>query len=71
LEVLEEGSFISLAWQLPQIIAMTTAEVMFSITSLEFAFTQVKFIFKDIILWFLKLYYFTGTFEYEVFIGSC
>lgn len=37
----EKGSYIHIAWQLPQIIVMTAAEIMFSITSLEFAFTQV------------------------------
>ena len=32
---------ISMFWQLPQIIIITAAEIMFSITSLKFAFSQV------------------------------
>lgn len=40
---MDKGSYIHLAWQLPQIIVMSAAEIMFSITSLEFAFTQVNF----------------------------
>lgn len=40
---MDKGSYIHIAWQLPQIIVMSAAEIMFSITSLEFAFTQVNF----------------------------
>lgn len=42
--VIEKGNYIHIAWQLPQIIIMTAGEIMFSITALEFAFTQVKYI---------------------------
>lgn len=34
-----------MAWQLPQITVVTVAEILFSITSLEFSFTQVKCIY--------------------------
>lgn len=40
----EKGNYIHILWQLPQITVMTAAEIMFSITALEFAFTQVKYI---------------------------
>lgn len=31
---------VSMLWQLPQIVVMTAAEIMFSVTGLEFSFTQ-------------------------------
>jgi len=49
LAVIEEGSYIHIAWQLPQIIIMTAAEIMFSITSLEFAFTQAPTSMKSLL----------------------
>ncbi|XP_060880666.1 peptide transporter family 1-like [Metopolophium dirhodum] len=49
LVVLEKGNFIHIAWQLPQIIVMTAAEIMFSITSLEFAFTQAPTSMKSLL----------------------
>ncbi|XP_060840474.1 peptide transporter family 1-like [Rhopalosiphum padi] len=47
--VLENGNFIHIAWQLPQIIVMTAAEIMFSITTLEFAFTQAPTSMKSLL----------------------
>ncbi|XP_027843456.2 peptide transporter family 1-like [Aphis gossypii] len=47
--VLEKGNFIHIAWQLPQIIVMTAAEIMFSITTLEFAFTQAPTSMKSLL----------------------
>ncbi|KAL5232675.1 hypothetical protein ACI65C_000085 [Semiaphis heraclei] len=49
LVVIEKGNYIHLAWQLPQIIAMTAAEVMFSITTLQFAFTQAPTSMKSLL----------------------
>lgn len=34
---------ISIAWQLPQYVLVTAAEVMFSVTGLEFSYSQVGF----------------------------
>lgn len=34
---------ISILWQIPQYITITLGEVMFSITGLEFAYSQVSF----------------------------
>lgn len=31
---------VSMLWQLPQIVVMTAGEIMFSVTGLEFSFTQ-------------------------------
>lgn len=49
LVVVEKGNFIHIAWQLPQIIVMTAAEIMFSITTLEFAFTQAPASMKSLL----------------------
>ncbi|KAL4148725.1 hypothetical protein QTP88_002894 [Uroleucon formosanum] len=49
LVVIENGNFIHIAWQLPQIIVMTAAEIMFSITALEFAFTQAPTSMKSLL----------------------
>lgn len=32
---------VSVLWQIPQYFIMTVAEVMFSVTGLQFSFTQV------------------------------
>ena len=37
-----EANSISIFWQLPQIMIITAGEIMFSITSLKFAFSQVN-----------------------------
>lgn len=34
---------ISIAWQLPQYVLVTAGEVMFSVTGLEFSYSQVSF----------------------------
>jgi solute carrier family 15 oligopeptide transporter 1 len=34
---------ISILWQIPQIVIITAAEILFSITGLEFSYTQVSF----------------------------
>lgn len=34
---------ISIAWQLPQYVLVTAGEVMFSVTGLEFSYSQVGF----------------------------
>ncbi|VVC31971.1 Major facilitator superfamily domain,Proton-dependent oligopeptide transporter family,PTR2 family [Cinara cedri] len=47
--VLEKGNFIHMAWQLPQIIVVTVAEILFSITSLEFSFTQAPTSMKSLL----------------------
>ncbi|VVC31975.1 Hypothetical protein CINCED_3A008459 [Cinara cedri] len=49
LAVLEKGNYIHIAWQLPQITVMTVAEIMFSITTLEFAFTQAPSSMKSLL----------------------
>ena len=39
---------VHMLWLLPQFFVMTVAEVMFSVTGLEFSYSQVNFnIFKD------------------------
>ncbi|XP_050436863.1 peptide transporter family 1-like isoform X2 [Adelges cooleyi] len=49
LVVLEEGNYIHILWQLPQIILMSAAEIMFSITGLEFSFTQAPVSMKSLL----------------------
>jgi dipeptide/tripeptide permease len=34
---------VSILWQIPQIVVITAAEILFSITGLEFSYTQVSF----------------------------
>ncbi|CAB3368271.1 Hypothetical predicted protein [Cloeon dipterum] len=41
---------ISLLWQLPQYIVITTAEILFSVTGLEFSFTQAPVSMKSVIM---------------------
>ena len=38
---------IHIFWLLPQFVIMTAGEIMFSITSLQFSFTQVKAMFPN------------------------
>lgn len=40
---------LSIAWQLPQYILVTAAEVMFSITGLEFSYSQVIFLQAEVV----------------------
>ena len=44
-------------WQLPQIILITAAEIMFSITGLEFSFTQAPQSMKSVLqaCWLLSV----------------
>lgn len=48
---------ISILWQLPQIVAMTAAEIMFSVTGLEFSFTQAPSSMKSVLqaCWLLSV----------------
>ena len=39
---------ISTFWQLPQIMILTAGEILFSITSLKFAFSQVRQFFRKL-----------------------
>ncbi|KAL1130535.1 hypothetical protein AAG570_011781, partial [Ranatra chinensis] len=52
---LTPANTIHILWQLPQIIIITLAEVMFSITGLQFAFTQAPISMKSVVasLWLL------------------
>ncbi|KAH8415418.1 hypothetical protein KR222_011065, partial [Zaprionus bogoriensis] len=51
------GSRLSMLWQLPQIIVMTAAEIMFSVTGLEFSFTQAPTSMKAVLqaCWLLSV----------------
>lgn len=44
-------------WQLPQIIVITAAEIMFSVTGLEFSFTQAPQSMKSVLqaCWLLSV----------------
>lgn len=44
-------------WQLPQIIVITAAEIMFSVTGLEFSFTQAPESMKSVLqaCWLLSV----------------
>lgn len=37
-----QANNIHIAWQIPQYVLITAGEVMFSITGLEFSYSQVK-----------------------------
>lgn len=55
--VLNGGQTVSVGWQFPQYIVLTMAEVMVSITGLEFAYTQAPRAMKSTImsLWLLTI----------------
>lgn len=38
----DEGNYIRMLWQLPQYFCMITADVIFVMTTAEFAFTEVN-----------------------------
>jgi dipeptide/tripeptide permease len=50
-----EENTVYIMWLLPQFIVMTAAEIMFSITSLQFSYTQVRI--QGIILKYRRLLY--------------
>ncbi|KAM8719787.1 hypothetical protein ACLKA7_005933 [Drosophila subpalustris] len=56
LEVVAPTS-LSILWQLPQIVIMTAAEIMFSVTGLEFSFTQAPISMKAVLqaCWLLSV----------------
>jgi len=45
----KEPSSVYILWQIPQYIVLTLAEVMFSVTGLEFAFTQAPVSMKSVL----------------------
>ena len=70
-----EPNKISAFWQLPQIMIITAGEIMFSITSLKFAFCQVilntKFhnnsaVLDDIFLHTVSVRHFLYDFMYDI-----
>ncbi|XP_017029017.1 peptide transporter family 1 isoform X2 [Drosophila kikkawai] len=50
-------SAVSILWQLPQIVVMTAAEVMFSVTGLEFSYSQAPASMKSVLqaCWLLSV----------------
>lgn len=42
------GNQVSILWQIPQYVIVTAAEILFSITGLEFAFTQAPVSMKAV-----------------------
>ncbi|XP_055843658.1 peptide transporter family 1-like isoform X2 [Episyrphus balteatus] len=49
LHTLVEANSLHIMWQLPQYVVMTAAEVMFSVTGLEFSFTQAPASMKSVL----------------------
>ncbi|KAH8295973.1 hypothetical protein KR018_012557, partial [Drosophila ironensis] len=56
LNVIVPGT-VNILWQLPQIVVMTMAEIMFSVTGLEFSFTQAPASMKSVLqaCWLLSV----------------
>ena len=52
---LDGGARLHVAWQLPQYLAITAAEILVSVTALEFAYTQAPKALKSTVMsvWFL------------------
>jgi solute carrier family 15 oligopeptide transporter 1 len=40
--MITQDNAVSILWQVPQIVTITAAEILFSITGLEFSYTQVS-----------------------------
>lgn len=55
--ILTEPNNIHMLWQLPQYIVITAGEVMFSVTGLEFSFTQAPSSMKSVLqaCWLLSV----------------
>lgn len=55
---LEQGLALSALWQLPQYLLITSAEVLVSVTGLEFSYTQAPKAMKSTIMsiWFLTIW---------------
>ncbi|KAM7348686.1 yin isoform 2-T2 [Cochliomyia hominivorax] len=55
--VITEPNSVHMLWQLPQIVVLTAAEIMFSITGLEFSFTQAPQSMKSVLqaCWLLSV----------------
>ncbi|KAH8387299.1 hypothetical protein KR093_006093, partial [Drosophila rubida] len=53
----DDSGTLSILWQLPQIVVMTAAEIMFSVTGLEFSFTQAPVSMKAVLqaCWLLSV----------------
>jgi POT family proton-dependent oligopeptide transporter len=54
----DTGHSVSLAWQVPQYLLLTTAEVLVSVTGLEFSYTQAPRSMRSTIMsiWFLTVF---------------
>lgn len=57
LHVITAPNSVHMMWQLPQIIVITAAEIMFSVTGLEFSFTQAPQSMKSVLqaCWLLSV----------------
>lgn len=55
--ILAEPNNVHMLWQLPQYIVITAGEVMFSVTGLEFSFTQAPASMKSVLqaCWLLSV----------------
>jgi len=49
---IDHGVTLSIAWQLPAYVLLTAAEIMISVTCLEFSYTQAPYAIKSLIMAF-------------------
>ncbi|WP_239649687.1 POT-type proton-dependent oligopeptide transporter [Methylocucumis oryzae] len=49
---IDHGMMLSIAWQLPAYVLLTAAEIMISVTCLEFSYTQAPYAIKSLIMAF-------------------